>query len=783
MAKKPTIPTFTGSISTTQLNTAFTNIKTAFDNTISIDGSTPNAMNADLDLNENDLLNAKDINFSGGLYKDGVDIAASLGSTSPAYFNQADYMHNDDLELIRAGVGTGQDVTRVTNGLRLMFEEAVSYMLSANGAVAIVVLEPGVSLLNRSVTSATMLNTLWSTTGRGSSRITITAKGPVAWTLSGWLDGHSAVRTDGIYGDLALAYPVPMCVFEWSQKTGLQYLSRIDADITISGELNQLTDPVGFRFYRLNATRTTGALTAIGLRNSGFSIESCFNTVFDTLESRAGSGWQYAEHGKSGIISASLRYSNTGATVQILNKDTLVPEIFFEDHHVGKLIALDRQGISQIDSENTESGRRGAKWFTITAVDTLDRSKCTVSPTPDFTTGSGTQMQLNNCTFSFAAIRATTTANSASVTLSAPVVDSMIGKTVTIVGAGYQDGSQYDPNLTSTVIAHSGSSITLAHKALTSLTNAPMVGNPQFQVGTMGPAYLHSSYVTNDDFHIRRMWCENGTFGVVPMVIQDATSFTIENESKLHGAGTSQNNFGGNFANIVGGNVKARFHGAFTHSAHSPYFGKFIFAGKRIGVKFEGNVSEWTADTNTSMFYLDVDNSINDFQIHSGLIDTNRTFPNIAGGQVPERGRGDWSLASGFVKSIGSKDLAMSYPQSDFGVTKATAYGSARASAVDAIASGLWTPTNGVTYLIENSFYIGVTGSTSISDLPGLEAVSVPPSSIPQTVASLPTASRAGAGSRLFVSDATATTFASVVTGGGVNNVPVYSDGTNWRIG
>lgn len=39
------------------------------------------------------------------------------------------------------------------------------------------------------------------------------------------------------------------------------------------------------------------------------------------------------------------------------------------------------------------------------------------------------------------------------------------------------------------------------------------------------------------------------------------------------------------------------------------------------------------------------------------------------------------------------------------------------------------------------------------------------------------------AGARAFVTNATATTFASVVAGGGANSVPVYHDGTNWRIG
>ena len=54
---------------------------------------------------------------------------------------------------------------------------------------------------------------------------------------------------------------------------------------------------------------------------------------------------------------------------------------------------------------------------------------------------------------------------------------------------------------------------------------------------------------------------------------------------------------------------------------------------------------------------------------------------------------------------------------------------------------------------------------------------------IPTTVGALTAAATVGAGTRGFVNDANATTFASVVAGGGSNVVPVYSDGTDWRIG
>jgi hypothetical protein len=50
-------------------------------------------------------------------------------------------------------------------------------------------------------------------------------------------------------------------------------------------------------------------------------------------------------------------------------------------------------------------------------------------------------------------------------------------------------------------------------------------------------------------------------------------------------------------------------------------------------------------------------------------------------------------------------------------------------------------------------------------------------------LATLTAPSASAAGRRAFVTDATATTFASTVVGGGTNKVPVYDNGTNWVIG
>ena len=69
--------------------------------------------------------------------------------------------------------------------------------------------------------------------------------------------------------------------------------------------------------------------------------------------------------------------------------------------------------------------------------------------------------------------------------------------------------------------------------------------------------------------------------------------------------------------------------------------------------------------------------------------------------------------------------------------------------------------------------------ATALSNVSVAGYVKVPP----VLVANLPNPVTAGAGALAFVSDATNNNFHQVVSGGGSNFVPVYSDGANWRIG
>ena len=90
MAKQPTVNTISsGYASQSQLNENFTNIQTAFNNTLSLDGSLPNAMQADLDLNDNDLLNVR------AIYVDGVNVLnvldnVTVSTASPTGGNNGD---------------------------------------------------------------------------------------------------------------------------------------------------------------------------------------------------------------------------------------------------------------------------------------------------------------------------------------------------------------------------------------------------------------------------------------------------------------------------------------------------------------------------------------------------------------------------------------------------------------------------------------------------------------------------------------------------------------------
>lgn len=97
MSKKPTVTTISsGFASNTQLNGNFTAIRDAFDNTLSLDGSSPNAMQADFDLNGNALLNVGSID-ADNLTLNGQTVTelSSVPEWRSAWLTGTSYAKND----------------------------------------------------------------------------------------------------------------------------------------------------------------------------------------------------------------------------------------------------------------------------------------------------------------------------------------------------------------------------------------------------------------------------------------------------------------------------------------------------------------------------------------------------------------------------------------------------------------------------------------------------------------------------------------------------------------
>jgi hypothetical protein len=90
---------------------------------------------------------------------------------------------------------------------------------------------------------------------------------------------------------------------------------------------------------------------------------------------------------------------------------------------------------------------------------------------------------------------------------------------------------------------------------------------------------------------------------------------------------------------------------------------------------------------------------------------------------------------------------------------------------IDSSALGINTFSGGVTTF---GGTVNVTGAVTATTSLKTGAVAV---------ASLPTCNAGAQGTRYFVTDANATTFAATVAAGGANKVPVVCDGTNWIIG
>ena len=114
MAKRPTITTLASSIDgVNTINANDVALRNAFDNTVSRDGSTPNYMEADFDLNNNDLLNVAEVTCASmtlaGVPVTATTIVTSLPASGVTVADGGGYYTGTEVEAVLQEIGA--DVT------------------------------------------------------------------------------------------------------------------------------------------------------------------------------------------------------------------------------------------------------------------------------------------------------------------------------------------------------------------------------------------------------------------------------------------------------------------------------------------------------------------------------------------------------------------------------------------------------------------------------------------------------------------------------------------------
>lgn len=118
MAKQPTITTISsGYYSTETLTANFEAIQAFFDNTVSRDGSTPNTMSGDLDMNSNDILNVGAIDVATLTIND-IDVTSVINNPLNGLTPSAgDLLYWNGTAWTLLSVGSDGQVLKLASGI------------------------------------------------------------------------------------------------------------------------------------------------------------------------------------------------------------------------------------------------------------------------------------------------------------------------------------------------------------------------------------------------------------------------------------------------------------------------------------------------------------------------------------------------------------------------------------------------------------------------------------------------------------------------------------------
>lgn len=116
------------------LNDNFAAIEDAFENTLSRDGSVPNSLEANLDINGHDLLNVKDLSMTGSLTVDGQDYLATAIQAAADAEDSADAAATSATSAASSATSATNSATSAANSVTLASSAASSASSSASSA-------------------------------------------------------------------------------------------------------------------------------------------------------------------------------------------------------------------------------------------------------------------------------------------------------------------------------------------------------------------------------------------------------------------------------------------------------------------------------------------------------------------------------------------------------------------------------------------------------------------------------------------------------------------------
>lgn len=567
MAKQPDVTTISsGFYSTAALNANFNSIKANFDNFVSRDGSTPNTMNADFDMNSNDLLNGKDV-YAQNLYLGGSRVVPSSLTDFTYTQEVADAVQRNLSEFLAERITVtdfGADPTGATNS-GAAFQAATDWWRTVKLRRGIIVVPQGEYVVDRPLFSDATLDANlagFPFDGVSYGLALVGEFGPGNVTIKPQYTPRG-LRTAGLWSGKYAEIPF----IEWVQPTKNAFFHI--RDIKIEGQEDLATDPVGFKGINVNLSSWDNVIFK-NLKNTAWSCESLNNSASYHMQID-NCGYQPTNYKASGFLGSGVTFSiSSGGTTLTATSNV------FDSSDTGKWIMLEANSGSGLNPFIVKIDT----YTSATEVEVVDAAP------GDYTSVRG----------SFGIITGSISAGGKTLTLDANVASSTLrGALIHVYGAGYEDTSgsggfnDTEARLLSTRIdsVTSSSQVELAHGARVSVSNVPVIFMPSMHIGWSSDTQQYVG--NNNDVEFYRLRNESSfanNRGYVAMVTQRVYGVWFIG-CKFHGTGPGYDNFGANGMCHVNDNCK---HIIFNSCQHEwgywePDYGQRVYLGDRIGVR------------------------------------------------------------------------------------------------------------------------------------------------------------------------------------------------------